>query len=319
MRKEYRAVCFDLDGTLLPMDINEFLGTYFKDIAAYVARSGRDVEAFRAGFGAGVAAMTANDGSRLNADAYWGAFFKHVDGDEREWKAFLDVYYETEFGRIGEGVVANPHAARAVNVLAEKGYPVVLTTQPLFPEAAVKWRLRWSGVDPEVFSRITYYENSMAIKPKLKYYAEDLAACGVRGEDVLMVGNNTVDDLVFAGLGADVYLVTDYLLNPSGIDMARVQHSTMEGFAHWAKALPACAHPATGIARGAVAPAAREAAFEANVLPGVSDDAPLFAAEQDVIGGAVGAGAAASTGDLAAGSAAGAAGPAAGAAERTGA
>ena len=334
MGRSYRVVCFDMDGTLLPMDIDEFLGAYYKDIAAYVAKSGRDQEAFQAALNAGVKAMAKNDGSRTNADAYWDAFgarMAEVGGDAAtgagaasgnahasasnaaacgastgadagavscadvgagvgsasalvdEWRTFLDAYYETDFAHIGDAVKPNPFAARAVNVLVEKGYPVVLATQPMFPERAVRWRLKWAGIDPSAFARMTHYENSLAIKPQLRYYAENLAACGVRGEDVLMVGNNTVDDLVFAGLGADVYLTTDYLLNPANVDMARVTHGTMEEFARWAEQLPPCENPAYGIAPGAVAAEAREAALVANVLPGVSDDAPLFAAEQDVV------------------------------------
>ena len=27
--RAYRAICFDLDGTLLPMDIDEFMNAYF--------------------------------------------------------------------------------------------------------------------------------------------------------------------------------------------------------------------------------------------------------------------------------------------------
>lgn len=331
MGKSYRVVCFDMDGTLLPMDIDEFLGAYYKDIAAYVAKSGRDQEAFQAAFNAGVKAMVKNDGSRTNAEAYWGAFGAcmaaagdgaaganaadddavagvatggaaggddarvaasgaaaeaagaDVAGVVDEWRAFLDTYYETDFAHIGDAVKPNPFAAQAVNTLVEKGYPVVLATQPMFPEQAVCWRLRWAGVDSSVFARITHYENSLAIKPQLRYYAENLAACGVRGEDVLMVGNNTVDDLVFAGLGADVYLTTDYLLNPANVDMSRVEHGTMEEFARWVEQLPPCEHPVSDIASGVVAVEARERALAANVLPGVSDDAPLFAAEQDTV------------------------------------
>ena len=50
------------------------------------------------------------------------------------------------------------------------------------------------------------------VKPQVEYYAEVLANCGLSADEVLMVGNNTLDDLVSADLGCDVYLVTDHLI-----------------------------------------------------------------------------------------------------------
>ena len=49
----YRAIFFDLDGTLLPMEIDEFMRTYFEALGAYVARFGVAPEAFMAGMKAG--------------------------------------------------------------------------------------------------------------------------------------------------------------------------------------------------------------------------------------------------------------------------
>ena len=133
---------------------------------------------------------------------------------------------------------------------------------PMFPRRAVEWRLSWAGIDASRFGRITSFENSTSVKPKLAYYAENVAACGLAGEDVLMVGNNTVEDLAIRGLGADAFLVTDHLLDPDeGFDLASVKHGTMEEFAAWAEALPACADPAQGIEAGIVEAAARAAAL----------------------------------------------------------
>ena len=268
----YRAIFFDLDGTLLPMEIDEFMRTYFEALGAYVARFGVAPEAFMAGMKAGIKNMAAHDDGRPNSDAFWEGWFAHVDADACDWATELDRFYEVEFGAIGAGVVPNPAAARAVDALASKGYPLVLATMPMFSERAVRWRLEWAGVDPGRFSRLTNFANSTSVKPKPSYYAENLAAAGLCGADVLMVGNNTVEDLGIQALGADAFLVTDHLLDPTdgGFDLATVKHGTMEEFAAWDEALPACADHATGIDAGLVDVAACERVLAENL----AGDAP---------------------------------------------
>ncbi len=267
----YRAFFFDLDGTLLPMEIDEFMRSYFASLGAFVAQLGVPPEAFVAGMKAGIKNMAAHDDGRPNAEAYWAGFFAHVDAAACDWTAELARYYEHEFGKLGEGVVPNPAAARAVDALASKGYPLVLATMPMFPERAVRWRLEWAGVDPERFARLTHFENSTSVKPKPAYYAEGLAAAGVAGADVLMVGNNTVEDLAACSLGADAFLVTDHLLDPTGgFDLSSAKHGTMEEFAAWVEELPPCENPACGIDAGLVDAAACERVLAENL----AGDAP---------------------------------------------
>ena len=259
----YRAVFFDLDGTLLPMDVNAFMKTYFHALGAYVARFGVVPDAFMAGMKTGIMNMVQHDDGTPNDQAFWAGFFAHVDETACDWPVEIARFYEDEFGAIGADVQPNPAAARAINALAAKGYPLVLATMPMFPRRAVEWRLTWAGVDPNAFSRITTFENSTSVKPKPAYYAENLAAAGLAGADVLMVGNNTKEDLAACALGAAGYLVTDFLLNPADLDVETVPHGTLEDFADWAEQLPVCTNPATGIADALVPAAAREAALAA--------------------------------------------------------
>lgn len=248
--REYRAICFDLDGTLLPMDLDEFMGSYFELIGAYAAARGLDSQRFMEALKKGTYAMASHDDGHLNKDVFWAVFAQAygVEGAAlAEVRAVADEFYEDEFGRIGEGFVGNPDVPRAIDALVRKGYPLVLTTMPMFPLRAVRHRLDWAGVDPAVFARITTYENSTSVKPKQAYYAENLAAMGLSGEDVLMVGNNTVEDLAFCELGADAYLVTDCLLDPVGLDLSTIRHGSFAQFADWVETLPDCGNPAGGI------------------------------------------------------------------------
>ena len=56
---------------------------------------------------------------------------------------------ETSVEGVRGVLCATPAAARAVDALASKGYPLVLATMPMFPERAVRWRLEWAGIDPD--------------------------------------------------------------------------------------------------------------------------------------------------------------------------
>lgn len=240
----YRAVCFDLDGTLLPMDLDEFLSSYYRALGTYAAAHGFNSAEVLRGVDAGVRAMLTHEDGRTNYEAFWEAFRSCMEQPNLDWEALFNQFYAEDFGTLGANVVPNPAAARAIETLRAKGYPLVLTTMPLFPPRAVEWRLQWAGVDPSAFERLTTYDNSTSTKPHGAYYQENLDVLGLSGEEVLMVGNNTVEDLAFTKLGADAFLVTDCLLNPNDMDVNEVRHGTLEEFANWVETLPDCENPA---------------------------------------------------------------------------
>lgn len=260
-QRGYRAICFDLDGTLLPMEIEDFLTAYFTRIAAFANEHSLDAQLFMKALKQGTHAMGSHDDGALNSDAFWGTFksvycegMPEAQAEETMTKAreIADAFYEEDFGHIGDGFAANPASGRVISKLVEKGYPLALTTMPMFPRRAVEHRLAWAGVDPDAFGRITTYSNSTSTKPHLAYFAENLEALGLQGEDVLMVGNNTLEDLRFMELGADAFLITDCLLDPVNYDIDSVKHGTMEEFERWVDALPPCSNPAIGISDGIV-------------------------------------------------------------------
>lgn len=244
-QKTYRAVFFDLDGTLLPLDMDRFMGGYYLALKGFVAERGHDPEEFADALNAGIYAMAGDHPGATNADCFWRVFLERMgEANAEEWHAMLDEFYEVEFGKIGAGMPPTPIAAEVVETLRAKGYPLALTTMPMFPRRATQWRLAWGDLDPAWFDRITVYDNSTAIKPYTAYYEENLRAFGCRPEEVLMVGNNTKEDLACLQLGMPAYLVTDCLLNPNGFDVETVPHGTLAEFLEFVRSLPECADPA---------------------------------------------------------------------------
>ena len=201
---EIKNVLFDLDGTLLPMDMEEFTNGYFGLLTEKMAPRGYDPEALIGAVWAGTAAMVKNDGSRTNEDAFW-AKFAQLFGAEA-----LAVQRARQFCGY------DPLAAQAVRTIKASGRRVVLATNPIFPAAATRSRLSWAGLEPADFELVTTYENSR--------YREILDRLGLRGEDCLMVGNDMTEDTAAAELGMQVFLITSCLINKEGKDVNAWPH-----------------------------------------------------------------------------------------------
>ena len=63
---KYSSVLFDLDGNLLPMDMDNFIKIYFGSLAKYMVPYGYEPESFIAAVWAGTKAMIKNDGTMAN-------------------------------------------------------------------------------------------------------------------------------------------------------------------------------------------------------------------------------------------------------------
>ena len=68
------AILFDLDGTLLPMDQDDFTRYYFSNLAAKAATRGYQPNALIDTVWAGTAAMVKNDGAKTNEAVFMQAY-----------------------------------------------------------------------------------------------------------------------------------------------------------------------------------------------------------------------------------------------------
>ncbi len=216
---------FDLDGTLLPMDNDEFTRGYFKMLAAKLAPRGYEPGELVDAIWSGVAAMVKNDGSCTNEAAFW-ARFSEIFGEERAEadRPLLEEFYANEFNSARKFCGFNPKAAEAVRLAKELGARVCLATNPLFPRVATLSRIGWAGLSPDDFELITTYEDTSYCKPNPDYYLDVLRRMGVQAEESLMVGNDAFEDSVPESLGMRVFLVTDCLINKRGADINTWPH-----------------------------------------------------------------------------------------------
>lgn len=208
-----KAVLFDLDGTLLPMDQDTFIKAYLGGMAKKLAPHGYEPETLVKAVYMGMKAMTSNDGSCTNEEAFWKAFTGLLGEKVREDMPIFDDFYRNEFQEVKNICGFLPEAAQTVHTLKEMGYRVILATTPMFPSIATESRIRWAGMEPEDFEIFTTYENYHFCKPNLNYYKEILEQIGVKPEECLMVGNDVGEDMITEELGMKVFLMPADLIN----------------------------------------------------------------------------------------------------------
>ena len=209
---KYNSVLFDLDGNLLPMDMDNFIKMYFGSLAQYMAPYGYDAKEFIAGIWAGTKAMVKNDGSATNEERFWSTFASQVGEDILKYKDTIDAFYSGDFNNAKAATWENPNAKRAVNAARKIADKVILATNPLFPPCAVRTRLSWIGLSPEDFDYVTTYDNSHFCKPNPKYYTELAEKLKLDPASSIMIGNDIGEDGAASDAGFDVFITTDCVL-----------------------------------------------------------------------------------------------------------
>ncbi|MDD4850090.1 MAG: HAD family hydrolase [Gemmiger sp.] len=208
--KPYNAILFDLDGTLLPMQQEEFTAAYFHALATALAPFGIPPGALTAGVWQGTAAMVQNDGRRTNEEVFWARFAADCQVDAAAMRPTVDAFYTGGFDAARTATQPNPLAARAVALAHQKAPLVALATNPLFPLCGQATRMRWVGLTPADFDLVTSYESDCYCKPNPAYYRSVCQRLGVDPATCLMIGNDEGEDMHAAtAAGLACYWVTD--------------------------------------------------------------------------------------------------------------
>ena len=94
-----KAVFFDLDGTLLPFNEDEFIKAYAGLLTRYVLThaEGYDKDTFLHTLFGGTKLMYMNDGSKTNEEVFWDNFVKNFGEEKLKDRKIFDRFYETDY------------------------------------------------------------------------------------------------------------------------------------------------------------------------------------------------------------------------------
>jgi HAD superfamily hydrolase (TIGR01509 family) len=141
-------------------------------------------------------AMVENaDPTVTNQQAFVADFFPRVGRTMEEMMPAFDDFYKTQFGQLRSLTRPRPEARALVQSAFDAGLDVVVATNPLFPEAAIRQRMEWAGVADFPFKLVTSYEVVHACKPHPRYYTEIVRRLGRQPGECVMVGDDWDNDI----------------------------------------------------------------------------------------------------------------------------
>lgn len=204
-----RAVLFDLDGTLLRINLERFLGRYFAALRNVAAGHADDkqTDAIMDAIQAAVRAMCEPHPDVTN-EGVFAREFERLSGIVLAdvWPAYERFYAEV-FPSLADGAGPALGARSAVETALGLGLPVAVATNPIFPRAAVLHRLAWAELDDVRFTAITSYEDMVACKPHGAYFRQVAESLGVDPTECIMVGDDRYLDMPAADIGMRTFYV----------------------------------------------------------------------------------------------------------------
>ena len=229
---------FDMDGTLIDCTAEKFIPLYKQALADKFAANAEMKKIIETVL-IGASAMVANDGSRTNRETFMEFARGRLALPPEELEKLMTEFYADEYAAVKSVIAPKPAMIEAVQTLKAKGYRLVVTTNPLFPAAALVRRLEWGGYDRADFDFVTSYETSTYAKPSVGYYTETLKRLDLDPAETIIVGND-MDEDVNAGkeAGMQTYWLTDTPIpskNPTAPDL----EGTSDDFLTFAKQIAA--------------------------------------------------------------------------------
>lgn len=204
-----RAVLFDLDDTLLDINLTYFVARYGKGLSDVLSRIARVPSIFlypkilRA-------YMAVDNQNRLdtmtNEELLNTRIFEStgVPIDDPVIADAISTFEHEIVPSYRDTIVAahpRPGMRAAVTRVHELGLICALASNPLFSMEVDRTRMTWANVNECDFAAISHISNSRRTKPSADYYLDFLGGLGLKPEECLMVGNDARRDFPWPRIG----------------------------------------------------------------------------------------------------------------------
>lgn len=208
-----RGILFDLDGTLLQIEMKTFIPAYVGALAACFADVTERRKFSDTVLATTFALLQPRESGPTNETLFLMALERQLGIAPPLFAERLRRFSGDGLHDLAPHVRPLPMARRILQRCFDRGLKVALATNPVFPRLVTEARLRWGNLHDFPFAHVSSFENSRHCKPDPGYFRDLLADLDLAPEECLMVGNDTEHDLAAARAGILTFLVDTWLVD----------------------------------------------------------------------------------------------------------
>lgn len=211
-----QAIFFDLDGTLIDVDMHRFIPGYLRRLTGYMSDQVNPSLAIKSMHRA-VASMFANTDARKTLESILlDGLQSDLSVSAQSYAECLELFYRNDLDSFSPLISRHPLSPQLIDSALARGWKVILATNPIFPREVIDARLSWGGLDGAAFHHVTAYETAHFCKPSPAFFEELLDLLQLPASSCLMVGNDTLHDLSASRVGMQTCLLTPWRIDRPG-------------------------------------------------------------------------------------------------------
>lgn len=207
------AILFDLDGTLLNIEMNAYIAGYVQGLACHFSDLVNRCRFADTVVTTAYDLLKADRGEQTMEDLFLSLVEERLGIDGELFRRRLGHYCDDGLHRLATLVRPFPLARRILQCCFDLDLQVIIATNPVFPRSVVDARLKWAQLDDFPFALVTSYENCRFCKPHRQYFLDILHTRRLSPEQTLMVGNDTEYDLPAQQAGLTTFILDTCLID----------------------------------------------------------------------------------------------------------
>lgn len=205
----FEVALLDLDNTLIHNPDRQFAMAFMQCMDAYFQQE-LQINGVSSAFRKGIQQASTQVNQKTITDVMVTMIAEETTIAPNQIRKVYENFYINAYASLQSHTSSVASAIPLIELLLSHNIAIVIATNPLYPEIAIKQRIEWAGLDKFIdsFKLITNSDILHVSKPNPAYYTDILHRLDLKSEQCIMVGDSLRNDIEPAEIvGIETYII----------------------------------------------------------------------------------------------------------------